>query len=193
MRKAVWILAGVAIAAVLVVGLLQASDDQPAGTPEESLPLEDALAQLDGSPAPLAKLHEQANELLAGDGFEKTLASLKGHPVVINRWGSWCGPCRAEFPVFQRVAADKGTTVAFLGVNGQDSTSGAEEFLDEFPLSYPSFVDRGRQPIAQSLGVGAAFPTTVFVDRDGEIEIVLSKPYRNEAELEADIKRYLKA
>ena len=59
---------------------------------------------------------------------------LRGHPVVVNKWGSWCGPCRAEFPYFQRQAIEHGKKVAFLGVDGKDNDANAEEFLKEFPV-----------------------------------------------------------
>jgi len=126
--------------------------------------------------------------------FEAQLKKLRGYPVVINKWGSWCGPCRAEFPVFQRVAARKGKSVAFLGINGQDPTDEAEAFLAEFPLSFPSYVDKGGgEPVATAVDAAGPFPITIFVDRKGEIEIVLAKPYGTVAELEADIKLYLRA
>lgn len=195
MRRAVWFLAAVAIAVVVAIGLLQASGDAPQ-TPKASFDANTALAQLEGAPAPLAALHVRANELVDGGvgAFEAQLKKLRGYPVVISKWGSWCGPCRAEFPVFQRVAARKGKSVAFLGINGQDPTDEAEAFLAEFPLSFPSYVDKGGgEPVATAVDAAGPFPITIFVDRKGEIEIVLAKPYGTVAELEADIKLYLRA
>src|SRR5213079_1630940 len=78
---------------------------------------------LAGSPAPLQSLHSQSGELLNGGtgAFKARLASLKGHPVVVNKWASWCGPCRAEFPLFQKLGVQLGRNVAFIGVNTQDN------------------------------------------------------------------------
>ena len=95
---------------------------------------------LAGAPAPLAALHRQSNELLDGgpDAFEDRLAELRGHPVVVNKWASWCGPCRAEFPFFREQALARGTRVAFLGVNSNDNDAAARKFLRVHPVPYPS-------------------------------------------------------
>lgn len=193
MRAAALLLATVAVAAVVVIGLRQASEDAPE-SPKASYDIEQALAQLEGAPEPLAALHRQQSQLVEGgtQAFRERLAELRGHPVVVNVWGSWCGPCRAEFPVFQRAAARNGKRVAFLGIDSQDNEDEAREFLGEFPVPYPSYVDP-RGNVAASVDAGPQLPYTVFVDREGEVEIALAKPYETVAELEADIERYLDA
>ncbi len=68
-----------------------------------------ALAQLRGSPGPLAALHEQANEIAgSGGALMARLHALRGYPVVMNVWASWCTPCRTEFPFFASASAHYG-------------------------------------------------------------------------------------
>ena len=70
--------------------------------------------------------------------------------MVVNKWGSWCAPCRAEFPALQRQSVEQGKRVAFLGVDGQDNDDNARKFLEKYPVAYPSYVD-GDLSIAQLL------------------------------------------
>ena len=151
----------------------------------------DYATALAGSPAPLAALHKQANELLPGgtDAYEKRIAALKGYPVVANIWASWCGPCRFEFPTLQKLSARYGKRVAFLGVNSQDSDANAKEFLAEAPVPYPSYTDPGKGLI-ESLGGIGGLPDTAFYDREGKLVYLQQGPYTDDSELEADVRRY---
>jgi cytochrome c biogenesis protein CcmG/thiol:disulfide interchange protein DsbE len=146
---------------------------------------------LAGSPPPLAALHEQANQLLPGgtEAFEERIAALRGYPVVANVWASWCGPCRFEFPTLQKLAARYGKRVAFLGVNSQDSEDAARTFLAEAPVPYPSYTDPDRGLI-ESLGGIGGLPDTAFYSRDGELLHLQQGAYADNAELEADVRRY---
>lgn len=150
----------------------------------------DYARALAGAPAPLAALHRQANELLPGDldAFERRIEALRGYPAVVNVWASWCGPCRLEFPAFQRAAAAYGKRVAFLGVDSQDSEEHASDFLDEMPVPYPSYSDPDEE-IADELGA-PGLPATAFYDREGELVYLDLKPYLEVGELRADIERY---
>lgn len=151
----------------------------------------DYARALAGSPAPLAALHSQANKLLPGGtgAYEERIAALKGYPVVANVWASWCGPCRFEFPVLQKLAARYGRRVAFLGVDSQDSNDGAATFLEEAPVPYPSYTDPDKK-IADSLGATLGLPDTAFYDRDGELVYLKQGPYAHPSELEADVRHY---
>jgi len=151
----------------------------------------DYAKALAGSPPPLAALHKQENELIDGgtDAFDGRIEALRGYPVVANVWGSWCLPCRQEFPVLQQLSARYGKKVAFLGVNSEDSNDAAATFLEEEPVPYPSYTDPDKD-ILDSLGGYGGLPDTAFYDRSGKLIFLKQGPYRDESELEADVRRY---
>jgi len=163
------------------------SDDTESAAPAPAKQ-EEALV---GAPAPLARVHAQSNELLGGgaDAFDTRVKALKGYPIVVNKWASWCGPCRAEFPYFQSQAIKRGKKVAFLGVDGNDNDNDARDFLKEFPVSFPSYKDPDLKVSAQIKAV-AAFPSTAFYDSKGELAYVKQGGYATEEKLAADIERY---
>ena len=121
--------------------------------------------------------------------FRAKLDELRGKPVVVNQWASWCGPCRAEFPYFERLAREYEGSVAFLGVNSQDAREDAAEFLAEHPVPFPHFYDRDAM-IARVFRGGRAWPTTAFYGADGELEFTHQGAYRTQDDLRADIERY---
>ncbi|HEU5104724.1 MAG TPA: TlpA disulfide reductase family protein [Solirubrobacterales bacterium] len=142
------------------------------------------------APAPLAALYKQGDELLGGgtSAYEKQIAELRGYPIVVNLWASWCVPCRAEFPTLQKLSSRYGKRVAFLGVNSEDSSDAAETFLREAPLPYPSYSDPDKDIYDSVEGYG--FPNTAFYDRSGELVYVHKGQYANEGDLEADMRTY---
>jgi cytochrome c biogenesis protein CcmG/thiol:disulfide interchange protein DsbE len=108
--------------------------------------------------------------------------------VVVNKWASWCGPCRFEFPFFQSLAAEHGERVAFLGIDSNDSEDAARTFLEELPLPYPSFSDPD-QEIAGSIDAHQ-FPATAFFDSRGDHVYTHLGGYASEDDLAAEIERY---
>ncbi len=144
-----------------------------------------------GSPPPLAALHAQAGKLLHGGpaAFKARLAGLRGYPVVINKWASWCGPCQTEFPAFQRASVSYGKRVAFVGLNGKDHDQAAAAFLRRFPVSYPSYVDP-QESIARTLQAATYYPQTIYIDPQGKIVFDHAGPYLSASALETDIRRY---
>ena len=192
MNRALIALAAVALVGVLVMGLTQAGGPDAPGQEGGSFDIAEAKRDLAGAPAPLASLHEQSNELLDGGAgaFEERLRQLRGHPVVINKWASWCGPCRAEFPIFQQIATTRGKEIAFVGVNARDKRPAAERFAARYPVPYPSYEDPDEK-IARALKAPSNFPVTVFVDADGKTVHTNQGGYRSAADLTADIDRYL--
>jgi len=183
---------GAGVVALLVVGLIElaGSSTSPPGAPVK-LTLAQMRASLAGSPEPLAELHAQAGELLSGGAsrLHARLASLRGRAVVVNKWASWCEPCRAEFAAFQRVSLSQGRQVAFIGIDSGDSSrADALAFLRSFPVSYPSYYDRDGR-LGTAITDSSFTPVTVFYDRHGG-QFIHQGPYLSQLELEQDVRRY---
>lgn len=95
------------------------------------------------------------------------LEQLRGHPVVLNFWASWCVPCRKELPAFQALYGRMGDQVTFLGMNHQDSRDDAVALLQKSGVQYRSGFDpQGRVARAYAL---YGMPTTVFISSEGRI------------------------
>ncbi|MGP3970471.1 TlpA family protein disulfide reductase [Streptomyces sp. 6N223] len=119
------------------------------------------------------------------DGEQLGLADYRGQVVVVNVWGSWCAPCRAEAPHLAAVAedtADQG--VAFLGINTRDlDRVPAQRFEENFGVTYPSLYDPSGKLLLEfpsgSLNP-QAIPSTLIIDREGRIAARALKPLSSE-------------
>ena len=99
--------------------------------------------------------------------FQALLEELRGAPVVVNIWGSWCPPCRVEAPGLARMAREFEGDVQFVGVDILDVRESARQFILEFDWPYPSVFDEDAE-IRDRLGyVGQ--PVTIVYDRDGTV------------------------
>ena len=101
------------------------------------------------------------------EGETTSLAAYEGEPLVVNFWASWCPPCIAEMPDFERVHSDLADEVAFVGLNTQDSLPAAEELVAETGVTY----DLGLDPDGELFRAFevSSMPSTFFVDTDGRI------------------------
>ena len=100
------------------------------------------------------------------DGKEWSLAALKGRPVLLNFWASWCEPCRAEMPSLELLQTrHEKAGLVILSVNYQEPLPKIKRFLETLPMSLPILLDRdGNTTTAWTPRV---FPTTVLIDRGG--------------------------
>jgi cytochrome c biogenesis protein CcmG, thiol:disulfide interchange protein DsbE len=122
------------------------------------------------------------------DAFEAFVAK-QDEPVVVNKWASWCGPCRAEFPYFRDLARKRKGEIVFVGVNSNDNDGDARDFLADNPVPYKHFSDP-KLEIAASFNGVQAFPSTAFYDKRGELAFVHQGGYQSEEQLAEDIDRY---
>jgi cytochrome c biogenesis protein CcmG, thiol:disulfide interchange protein DsbE len=189
------VLGGLLLAAVLVIGLIQlagrSGERSAASTAAPPLTATQIQARLAGSPPALASLHAQSDRLLPGGtrALHARLAALRGRPVVINKWASWCAPCRSEFSAFQRASVDRGREVAFIGIDSLDtSQSDAAAFLAKHAVSYPSYYDHSGA-LGTSITDTSFMPATVFYNRAGS-RYIHQGPYGSLAKLEQDVQRY---
>ena len=137
------------IVGLLAYGLLRPAPEGPGGAPEFE------LTRLDG-------------ETLSDD-------DLRGRPVVLNFWASWCIPCREEMPAFQKMwerYRDDGLQI--VGVNVQDSREAAAQFVDQLGVTYPNVFD-GDEELARKLDV-LGLPQTFFITSDYELQGAGSRP-----------------
>lgn len=125
------------------------------------------------------------------DGKDVALSSYKGKVVLLNFWATWCGPCKAEIPMFvefQKEYASKGFTV--VGYSVDDEAPKARAFANEFKMNYPILLGLGREDVQEAFGPMWGIPVSVIIDRKGKVcQKHVGLP--SKGELEKEIKALL--
>jgi thiol-disulfide isomerase/thioredoxin len=160
----------VSLAASIAIGIVIARSGSSSGTSGDSVeipsngtfapPAIGTNAVVQGKPLPDVKV-----QTLQGDAV--STGSLVGHPMVINVWGSTCGPCKKELPDFAKVHAAMGDKVRFIGMDYLGPSDSEEQFARSKGIQYELFYD-GNGEFTTAVGI-AAFPVTLFVKADGTI------------------------
>lgn len=104
-------------------------------------------------------------------GQAVSLAALRGQVVLVNFWATWCGPCRKEMPLLEQIQkkyAPLGFTL--LGINVEEDTTHMETFLGDVPVTFPVLLDPANQ--VSKLYDVAAMPSTVIIDRKGQVRYI---------------------
>jgi thiol-disulfide isomerase/thioredoxin len=128
------------------------------------------LQDIDNAGAALAPAAPAPNFNLAlADGKYLTLADLKGRPVLINFWATWCGPCRLEMPELV-AAAQRNEDLVVLAVNVQEELTQLQPFAEDFQMTMP--VVRDSDATLRQLYEVSGMPTTIFIDREGNVAAV---------------------
>lgn len=145
--------------AILALALVACDDPAPLRGSTSSSPAIVAVDGVDGMPTTVAELPNAD-----ATAFRSLLGELRGTPVVVNLWASWCEPCTREMPLLALAAADH-RDVQFLGVDTLDSRGGAEDFIAEHGVPFPSLFDPDGAIRTDLAGNG--LPITVFFDAEG--------------------------
>lgn len=136
----------------------------------------------DGSIERVAADRRSAPLTMSGTTFQGTgwkVADARDKVLVLNVWGTWCGPCVVEMPDLQKVwsqLSTGGKPVQFMGVNYRDGVETAEAFLRVNKITYPSLQDNGGRTLLALRGKANATPTTLVLDRQGRIAARVSGP-----------------
>jgi len=163
--RAAGVLAAVAFVALLAYGLT---------TKATNSTIDDALSRGESVPAPGFSLAALADGRDAGPAWRKAaadgevkLTELRGTPLVLNFWASWCDPCRAEAKVLQRAWSEQDGDVLFLGLDAQDAREDARDFISQFGITFPHVRDPGNGT-QRAWGV-TGLPETYFIAADGRV------------------------
>lgn len=151
-----------------------------------------ACSEVDPSATTVVRRMDEPLPVIDGedlDGAPISSRDFLGDVLVLNVWGSWCGPCEQEQPALVRVAgayADRG--VSFMGINHTDQQAQAKEFVRRFEVPYRSLYDPAGRTAADLGYVG--LPDTYIVDLDGTLRVAISGP-TDETQLSALLEEVL--
>ncbi|MBE7550442.1 MAG: TlpA family protein disulfide reductase [Anaerolineales bacterium] len=120
------------------------------------------------------------------EGETVRLSDFKGKPVLVNFWATWCGPCRSEFPDFQKAAVDNAGDLVIIGINNTttDQKDQIPAFLEEFGVTFPIVLDESGDT-AKAYNI-LGLPTSIFIDRNGNVNEIFTGPI-NKAYIEAKL------
>jgi thiol-disulfide isomerase/thioredoxin len=164
-RRLPSLLAGLAL-------LVSCGGDPPPLPPAGTIPAHNAAE------APLLPAFADALPTMDPSTFQRLLGQLRGTPVLVNFWGSWCPPCRAEMPRLVDAHNEFGDRVQFLGVDIQDTRAEAKAFMNEFEMTFPSVFD---PPDAIKTDLGHfGQPVTALYRADGGLSFAWTGPVEEE-------------
>ena len=130
---------------------------------EQSAVLHPAAAPVMGSPAPDFSLTTTNGELIQ-------LSSLRGKPILLNFWATWCKPCEYEMPLIQETFESHSSDLLIIGVNVSEEKEDVQDYLDEYELTFPVLLDLNHK--VSNLYRVSGIPVSFFIDSEGIIQVV---------------------
>lgn len=155
------------------------------GSSSNAVSISDTSSPLVGKPAPDFTL-----PVPNGGGKTIHLSDLRGKPVVLNFWASWCGPCNQEAPVLSQAwpqLQSKG--IQLLGVEGPEDLSFSRNFLQKYNITYQNVQDTPNNSTSVAYGV-TAFPETVFIDKNGIVVAKYAAPFTDVQTLDKELAHF---
>jgi peroxiredoxin len=137
-------------------------------------------------PAPMAGHPAPDFELATLDGEIVRLSDFAGKPILVNFWATWCGPCRAEFPDFQKAWIGNTDDLVIIAINHTtaDRAEQVDDFVAEMGATFPVVLDKDGQ-VAEVYQI-RGLPTSIFIDRNGVVNEVFTGPI-NQAYIESKL------
>ena len=160
------VIVSIAIPAVVLALIVTHDGSGGGGSPATATtsPIGDAIdssrARLD-TPAPSFRLPDTK-------GRARSLADLRGKPVVLAFFASWCHPCEEELPVLEQFAREHGGALQVVAISFRDLSTDSVDFVHRLGITYPALLDDPSAPVAQRYGV-RGIPQTVFIDSRGVV------------------------
>ena len=154
-------MAGIGLIVLGVAAAFQLSGEAPASSPP-ALPGQVVPQEVDYPAPPLA--------LVDVEGQSAALADYTGQVVLLNNWATWCPPCRAEMPeLLAHHTAHQGQGFTVIAVEAGDPASQVDQFVEEYGLTFPVWVDAGQQ--ALTVFRNLALPNSFVIDREGQVRL----------------------
>lgn len=157
-----------------------ASDAEPAGIGEDSG--DGAACDANAKPA---NLDFTVKDL---DNKDVSLSSYKGKVILLNFWATWCGPCKAEIPVFVELQKKYPSDLVIIGYSVDDEAPKARAFADQYKINYPIVLGLGREDVQDAFGPIWGIPASFLISRDGKVckkHLGLADPAVFEKEIKA--------
>ncbi len=191
MNKVLAAILPIILTLVLLVTSCSAGSE-PAREASLTAPAEDAHV---GNLAPPAEGAQVGNlapdfQLQSLDGKVVSLSELRGSPVMLNFWATWCPPCRNEMPYIQQIYEEwSGKGLVLLAIDIGESSSTVKEFVQSYELSFPVLLDI-KEDVAQIYNI-TGIPTTFFIDKDGIIQDKRVGSFQSKEEIAAYLSKII--